>query len=87
MTYNLQRGQLVKSNAGRDKGRYFLVYDWDYEYVYVVDGVLRKVQKPKKKNLCHLSFIKQYSELIQSRFQSGVPITNADIRKALNNFE
>ena len=48
-------GQLVLSRAGRDQGRYFLVYQvLDDGYVSLVDGRLRKVEKPKRKKKKHL---------------------------------
>ncbi|MDD3840356.1 MAG: hypothetical protein PHP06_07245 [Clostridia bacterium] len=48
-------GQLVLSKAGRDKGRYFLIWDIvDQDYVKIVDGDLRKIKKPKKKKIKHL---------------------------------
>lgn len=51
----LQVGQLVRSRAGRDQGRYFMVSALvDSEYVYLVDGQLRKMEKPKKKKRKHL---------------------------------
>ncbi len=48
-------GQLVFSRAGRDQGRYFLVYQvFDDGYVSLVDGSLRKVERPKRKKRKHL---------------------------------
>ena len=34
---------------GRDKGLYFIVVDVDENYVYLVNGSVRKIDKPKKK--------------------------------------
>jgi ribosomal protein L14E/L6E/L27E len=46
----LMLGQLAKSIAGRDKGRYMVIIDIiDENYVYVVDGDLRRVEIPKRK--------------------------------------
>ena len=48
-------GTVVISKAGRDAGRYFVILDIaDDAHVYICDGDLRKVQKPKKKKLKHL---------------------------------
>lgn len=43
-------GRLVYSNAGRDKGRPFVVIDvLDSQYALIVDGSLRKIESPKRK--------------------------------------
>lgn len=55
LTNNLKVGQVVKSRAGRDSGRAFLIYEIiDEQFVLVVDGDLRKLSNPKKKNVKHL---------------------------------
>ena len=40
-------GSVVLANAGRDKGRYFVAY--------IADGKERKLEKPKRKNIKHIS--------------------------------
>ena len=50
-TKDIVVGQLVKSKSGRDMMRLFLVYDVvDDEHVLLVDGKLRRLEKPKLKN-------------------------------------
>ncbi|AVX21785.1 MAG: RNA-binding protein [Bacillota bacterium] len=80
----LQIGQLVYSRAGRDQGRPFLV--WDYlsdTMVAVVDGDLRKVESPKKKNIKHLKAMPAIAEEIARKKLAGVRIFNHEVRKAL----
>jgi ribosomal protein L14E/L6E/L27E len=48
-------GSAVASKAGRDKGRFFAVVGIEGDFVYIADGNLRKLQKPKKKKLRHLA--------------------------------
>lgn len=56
----LIRGDVVLSLAGRDKGRKLAVVDaLDKDYVLVVDGDLRKIEKPKRKKIIHLKKINQ----------------------------
>ncbi len=51
----LKPGQLVRSLAGRDKGKHYLVSKvLDHKYVLLVDGRCRPVDRPKKKNVAHL---------------------------------
>lgn len=50
LTDKLIVGQVVKSRAGRDRGRTFLIYEiLDEDFVLVVDGDLRKLKNPKRK--------------------------------------
>ncbi len=51
----LKPGQLVRSLAGRDKGKHYLVIgELDQKHVLLVDGRSRPVSRPKKKNIIHL---------------------------------
>ncbi len=52
---SLEIGQVVKSKSGRDKDRIFLVFEiLDSDYVTIVNGSLRGVERPKKKKIKHL---------------------------------
>lgn len=77
----LSPGQIVKSKAGRDKDRVFLVSEVvDDQYVLIVDGKLRKWNSPKKKKVKHLqkfnTVVSDYPELIKSREWNDAKIRN-----------
>ena len=74
----IERGSLVYSIAGRDKGTLFLVLKKDGDFVYLADGDLRKVENPKKKRLKHVN---KTNTLIDVEFEN---ISNSDIRKSLS---
>lgn len=82
-TREINKGQLVKSRAGRDKDKYYLIYDWDDEFVYVVDGDIKRIQYPKKKNIKHLWYTEQVDHCLKEKLLEGKKVTNADIREAL----
>ena len=50
----LQKGQLVRSLAGRDKDRYYLVLGCVKDTLYLADGRKRAAPNPKKKNIRHV---------------------------------
>lgn len=52
--YAVQKGQLVRSIAGRDKGEYYLVIGCAINTLYLANGRGRKVINPKKKNIRHV---------------------------------
>ncbi|MCM0649417.1 KOW domain-containing RNA-binding protein [Clostridium swellfunianum] len=77
-------GRVVLSKSGRDEGRYFVIVDIINEnYVYISDGDLRRLQKPKKKKIKHLIFTKHTSENIKNLLQEGDKVNNNAIRKYL----
>ena len=61
---DLKPGQLVRSLAGRDKGKHYLVYRMlDDRYVLLVDGHSRPISRPKKKNRVHLQHYERLVDL------------------------
>lgn len=86
-TSDIQIGQVVRSKAGRDKGRVFVVIDiLDDKYVLIVDGDLRKLDKPKKKKIKHLIVYKTVLKNIREKIEKGEKFNNAYVRKALKPF-
>lgn len=77
------KGQVVFSKSGRDKTMPFIVTDVDGDYVYLADGRLRKLEKPKKKKKMHIQITKYVDEDIAKKLQNGEYLNDAAIRKAL----
>ena len=50
----LETGNVVKSLAGRDKGKLLAVMQSDENRVLVCDGKERPVDRPKSKNIRHI---------------------------------
>ena len=48
------RGQIVKSLAGHDAGSFYVVVKSEEDVVWIADGKLRKLEKPKRKNPKHV---------------------------------
>ena len=79
------KGQIVYSKCGRDKGRTFIVIDFDEEFIYLADGDLRKLEKPKKKKLKHVQMVNKVDLGIKEKLEKGY-ILDADLRKAIKAF-
>ena len=73
----IERGSLVYSIAGRDKGTLFLVLEREGDFVYLADGILRKTENPKKKKIKHVN---KTNTLLEFDYEN---ISNSDIRKML----
>ncbi|MCQ1530919.1 hypothetical protein SDC9_175616 [bioreactor metagenome] len=81
---NMQPGQIVYSTAGRDEGRKFIVLSIiDDNYVYISDGDLRKVDKPKKKKFKHLKSTGIIADLIKEKLLSNIKVEDCEIKKYL----
>jgi large subunit ribosomal protein L14e len=77
-------GLVVWSKAGRDAGRKFVVIDIiNDEYVLLVDGSLRKLEKPKKKKIKHIELTEIIIYDIKDKLINKKKFTNAEIKKHL----
>lgn len=80
----LQPGQLVSSTQGRDYDRFYLVYDrLDDNFVRVVDGEIRKIEAPKKKNIRHLQAYDQVAVTLAEQFKRRAKSDNAEVRRVI----
>ena len=77
MDLQIKPGDIVRSKAGRDKDRYFIVIRCEDVFAYVCDGDLRKTDKPKKKKIKHVN---KTNTLLELDFDN---ISNSEIRKML----
>jgi ribosomal protein L14E/L6E/L27E len=74
-------GYLAYSLAGHDKGELFLIINEDGNYVYVADGKLRLIDKPKRKNKKHIQIIKNFNPKTDTAF-----VTNEEIKHLINSY-
>ena len=78
-------GRLCLSKAGRDKGRYFIIMEANEKegYALIVDGMMRKISKPKRKKVKHLELKPVVFEAIAEKFESGAKVFDAEIASAI----
>jgi ribosomal protein L14E/L6E/L27E len=83
-TTEISKGQFVKSKSGRDKDKIFIIIEIvDEVYVRIVDGDLRRVEKPKLKKIKHLAKMNRISDDIQQKLINERKITNQMIRREI----
>lgn len=86
MEYNELIGRIAYSKAGRDQGRFFIIFDViNDNYVNIVDGDLRTVEKPKKKKIKHLEITDEVMEDARDMIISNNSISNIKVRRFLKN--
>ncbi len=84
MATEAQPGRLCLSKSGRDKGRYFIIKEVSQDgCVYVVDGMLRKMQNPKKKKLRHVELKPEVIKAIAEKFVTGAKVFDAEVASAI----
>lgn len=82
---DLRRGQLVRSQAGRDRGNYYLLFDrLNDRLVQLVDGVKHPLARPKPKNLKHLGLTKLVASEIETALASGTIVADLQITSAIS---
>ena len=81
----IELGNVVKSIAGRDKGNLFVVVgiDENENYIYLVDGDIRKVENPKRKKIKHIELTNYYDQNLADRINKKRKITNQEVKRFL----
>lgn len=74
----LAKGSVVKAEAGRDSGGFFVVTDVSEGFCSIADGRSRKLDKPKRKNIKHIRTTDSMIELND--------ITDKKLRNLLKSF-
>ena len=72
----LEKGTVVRSSAGRDKGKLLAIVGSEPKKVLVCDGKERPVERPKSKNIRHV-------EYVGASLSEAEMATNRMLKKAL----
>ena len=80
-------GMLAFSRAGHDRDRLYMIVDQDDDSVYLCDGRLRTVDKPKKKKVKHVQIVKRISPEIRECMESGKKPDDIMIRRTIEEFK
>jgi len=74
---------IVRSDAGRDKGKLFVVLAVEGEYLLLADGKSRKVETPKRKKRRHVQFFAAEETRVSEKIKSKEKVTNSELRRTL----
>lgn len=86
MSMEIHRSDIVCSGAGRDSGKHFYVVDVEGEFALIADGKGRRLEKPKRKKLKHLTFAAESDNRVAEKLRNGEKISNSELRRALAEF-
>ncbi len=79
----LEKGDIVRSLAGRDRGKLFYVVETDGEYVTIADGKGRRLEKPKRKKQKHVQKVSHIDSRVAEKLLSGDRVLNSELRRDL----
>ena len=74
---------VVSSTAGRDQGQLFYVMDADDQFVTLVNGRNRPVEKPKRKKRKHVEKVLRSETRVAEKIRSGDKVLNGELRRDL----
>ena len=79
----IEEGMLARSLAGHDKDRLYIIIRRDAEYVWLVDGITRTMEKPKKKKVRHIQIIHRFAKPVKRALESGTALQNEQIKQII----
>ena len=74
---------VVSSTAGRDQGQLFYVMEADDQFVTLVNGRNRPVEKPKRKKRKHVEKVLRSETRVAEKLRSGDKVLNGELRRDL----
>lgn len=72
----------MEAVAGHDSGKYYVILKIDGEYVYLVDGKIRTLDRPKKKKQMHIRMLSEYNQELAAKITSG-SVRDEEIKRAI----
>ncbi|MFV0504079.1 MAG: hypothetical protein ACK5LT_08965 [Lachnospirales bacterium] len=82
MSSDFKVGQLCYSKNGRDRGVTFIVIKVEDDYVYLVNGERRTLDRPKRKKIKHVQIINSISSCVLEHM-GNKDLLDSHIRKAI----
>ena len=83
---DIQAADIVKSLAGRDKGKLLYVLKVEDGFAELADGRGRKLEHPKRKKLKHVQIVSRTETPVASAIRSGGKVLNSELRRDLTAF-
>ena len=81
-------GLLASSKAGHDKDKIYVIIKEDKEYVWLADGTIKTVSKPKKKRKKHIQPIKCFhNEEMRARLLENKEVSDLEIVMTLKKYK
>ena len=80
---DIQIADVVIATAGREKGKLFYVLDMDAEFLILVNGKDRTLERPKRKKLRHVDKVLRSETRVAEKIRQGDKVLNSELRRDL----
>ena len=81
-------GFLASSKAGHDKDKIYVIVKEDTEYVWLADGKIKTIDKPKKKRKKHIQVIKYYNNVeVKNALLEGRKVSDLELVMVLKDYK
>ena len=77
----IAKSDIVRSDAGRDQGKLFIVLAVEGEYLLLADGKGRKAESPKRKKRKHVLFVAEDDSRLADKIKRSEKIS--ELRRTL----
>ena len=74
---------VVETTAGRDAGSLFYVIGTDEQFLYLVNGKDRTIEKPKRKKIKHTRKVLRSETRVAAKLRNGDKVLNSELRRDL----
>ncbi len=78
----LKIGGFAVSRAGHDLGKTYVIFHMDSEYVYLVDGRIRTIARPKKKKKKHVDGLDSLNPGLVQKVNDR-SVKNEEVKRAI----
>lgn len=82
----IEKGDIVRAQNGRDKGKALFVLAVEGAYLILIDGKSRKIEHPKRKKEKHCMFQTRTGYRVSEKIRTGERVLNSEVRRALAAF-
>ena len=80
---DIQIADVVRTTAGRDKGKLFYVIETDPVFLNLVNGKDRTLEKPKRKKRRHIEKVLRSETRVAEKLRNGDKVLNSELRRDL----
>ena len=80
---DIQIADVVIATAGREKGKLFYVTQVDENYLSLVNGKDRTLERPKRKKRKHVERVLRSETRVAEKLKQGDKVLNSELRRDL----
>ena len=80
---NIDISDVVVSTADRDQGQFYYVISTEDQFLMLVNGKDRTLDKPKHKKLRHVQKVLRSETRVADKIRSGDKVLNSELRRDL----